>query len=105
MAKIFEEAFTKPNYNMEDFLDHAYSTVRLCNCSVLLPPVPAKSWTSQMFATETARTIKKPPAQNRPLSKADLAYVYPRTASAEGGEDQELAMQGKGDIITQLWRF
>lgn len=31
LAKIFEEAFTKPSYNMEDFLDHAYSTVRLCN--------------------------------------------------------------------------
>lgn len=31
LAKIFEEAFTKPNYNMEDFLDHAYSTVgQLC---------------------------------------------------------------------------
>jgi U3 small nucleolar RNA-associated protein 19 len=27
LAKIFEEAFTKPNYAMEDFLDSTYSTV------------------------------------------------------------------------------
>ena len=29
MCKIFLEAFTKPNYAMEDFLDHTYNTVRL----------------------------------------------------------------------------
>jgi len=29
MARIFEEAFTKPSYPMEDFLDHTYATVRL----------------------------------------------------------------------------
>jgi len=29
MEKIFEEVFTKPEYNMEDFLDHGYGTVRL----------------------------------------------------------------------------
>lgn len=28
MCKIFSDAFTKPNYAMEDFLDHTYSTVR-----------------------------------------------------------------------------
>ena len=28
MAKIFEEAFTRPSYGMEDFLDHTYGTVR-----------------------------------------------------------------------------
>ena len=27
LAKIFSEAFTKPNYAMEDFLDHTYATV------------------------------------------------------------------------------
>ena len=27
MARIFEEAFTKPSYSMEDFLDHTYATV------------------------------------------------------------------------------
>lgn len=28
LAKIFEEAFTRPSYAMEDFLDHTYGTVR-----------------------------------------------------------------------------
>lgn len=27
LARIFEEPFTKPNYSLEDFLDHTYSTV------------------------------------------------------------------------------
>ena len=29
LARVFEEAFTKPSYPMEDFLDHTYATVRL----------------------------------------------------------------------------
>jgi U3 small nucleolar RNA-associated protein 19 len=32
LARIFEEAFTKPSYPMEDFLDHTYATVRLPDC-------------------------------------------------------------------------
>ena len=28
LAKVFEEAFTRPSYAMEDFLDHTYGTVR-----------------------------------------------------------------------------
>jgi U3 small nucleolar RNA-associated protein 19 len=28
LAKIFAEVFTKPEFNMEDFLDHGYGTVR-----------------------------------------------------------------------------
>ena len=27
LAKVFNEVFTKPEYNMEDFLDHGYGTV------------------------------------------------------------------------------
>jgi hypothetical protein len=27
LAKIFTEVFTKPEFNMEDFLDHGYGTV------------------------------------------------------------------------------
>jgi CBF/Mak21 family len=33
MCKIFSEAFTKPGYSMEDFLDHTYNTV--CACPLL----------------------------------------------------------------------
>lgn len=35
LAKIFEEAFTKPNYNMEDFYDHTYTTVSIKKFVVL----------------------------------------------------------------------
>ncbi|KAI0788858.1 CBF/Mak21 family-domain-containing protein [Abortiporus biennis] len=41
LARIFEEAFTKPNYALEDFLDHTYST---------------------LYETEAKRRIKKEPA-------------------------------------------
>lgn len=27
LAKILSEVFTKPSYNMEDFLDHSYGTM------------------------------------------------------------------------------
>ena len=30
MCKVFSEAFTKPGYSMEDFLDHTYNTVCAC---------------------------------------------------------------------------
>ena len=29
LAKIFTEVFTKPEFNMEDFMDHGYGTVRI----------------------------------------------------------------------------
>ncbi|KLO13713.1 CBF-domain-containing protein [Schizopora paradoxa] len=41
LARVFSEAFTKPGYNMEDFLDHTYGT---------------------LFTTEAKRTIKGTPA-------------------------------------------
>ncbi|KAI0648198.1 ribosome biogenesis protein Noc4 [Trametes meyenii] len=41
LGKIFEEAFTRPSYGMEDFLDHTYGT---------------------LFDTETKRKIRKEPA-------------------------------------------
>jgi len=34
MARIFEEAFTKPSYPMEDFLDHTYATV--CHVQIVV---------------------------------------------------------------------
>jgi U3 small nucleolar RNA-associated protein 19 len=33
LAKIFSEQFTKPSYNLEDFLDHTYMTVSARNPS------------------------------------------------------------------------
>lgn len=40
LARIFSEQFTKPGYNLEDFLDHSYSSI---------------------IDTEMNRKIKKPP--------------------------------------------
>lgn len=36
LARVFEEAFTKPSYALEDFLDHTYSTVRACMPAISL---------------------------------------------------------------------
>ncbi|KAI0637313.1 ribosome biogenesis protein Noc4 [Trametes polyzona] len=47
LAKIFEEAFTRPSYAMEDFLDHTYGT---------------------LFETEVKRKIRKEPATALELS-------------------------------------
>lgn len=61
-----------------------------------------------MFETETARKIKKAPALNRPLSKAELPFMFPlqdQLRSAEETELADLAMEGKGDVVTQMWRF
>ncbi|KAI0704327.1 ribosome biogenesis protein Noc4 [Cytidiella melzeri] len=51
LARIFEEAFTKPNYALEDFLDHTYSTMyeteskrRIKNEPALVFELPQRSW-------------------------------------------------------------
>ncbi|KAF9051295.1 hypothetical protein BJ165DRAFT_1572556 [Panaeolus papilionaceus] len=40
MTKIFSEAFTKPSYAMEDFLDHTYNTLfeTEINCKIKKEP-------------------------------------------------------------------
>ena len=38
LAKIFQEAFRKPNYALEDFLDHTYGTVRCHDQPIFLSP-------------------------------------------------------------------
>ncbi|KAI0781283.1 CBF-domain-containing protein [Trametes elegans] len=48
LAKVFEEAFTRPSYAMEDFLDHTYTT---------------------LFETEAKRRIRKAPATALELSQ------------------------------------
>ncbi|PIL23679.1 hypothetical protein GSI_13428 [Ganoderma sinense ZZ0214-1] len=60
LAKIFEEAFTRPSYAMEDFLDHTYST---------------------LFDTEVKRKIRKAPA---------IASVLEFSQVPEGDEMREL---------------
>ncbi|KAI0710433.1 CBF-domain-containing protein [Cerioporus squamosus] len=52
LARIFEEAFTRPSYAMEDFLDHTYGT---------------------LFDTEAKRRIRKEPATALELSQVPEA--------------------------------
>jgi hypothetical protein len=35
LSKVFSEAFTKPGYAMEDFLDHTYATVGILHAPFL----------------------------------------------------------------------
>lgn len=60
LACIFEEAFTKPNYPLEDFLDHTYST---------------------LFEAETKRRVKKEPAMALELREDTFGSLDPAAAT------------------------
>ncbi|KAG0705095.1 CBF/Mak21 family-domain-containing protein [Suillus ampliporus] len=75
MARIFAEAFTKPGYSMEDFLDHTYGT---------------------LIETEVKRKIKKEPALAMGLRK-DL---FPTTDAANTDD----GVAGR-DVVSELWVF
>ncbi|TRM62303.1 CBF/Mak21 family-domain-containing protein [Schizophyllum amplum] len=75
LAKIFSEAFTKPSYAMEDFLDHTYGT---------------------LFETEVKRRIKKEPALAIELGK-NLDGLFPVV--------QEDRPPLEGGIVQDLWVF
>ncbi|KAA1472374.1 CBF-domain-containing protein [Dentipellis sp. KUC8613] len=68
LARIFEEAFTKPAYPLEDFLDHTYAT---------------------LFDVEVKRRIKKEPATGLDLPK----YTFPTLANTI--EEVEMDVLGK----------
>ncbi|KAG6873375.1 hypothetical protein C0995_016484 [Termitomyces sp. Mi166 len=53
LVKIFSEAFTKPSYAMEDFLDHTYGT---------------------LFETEANRKIKKDPALSLETGQGKILF-------------------------------
>ncbi|KAG9318573.1 CBF/Mak21 family-domain-containing protein [Chiua virens] len=76
LARIFEEAFTKPGYSMEDFLDHTYGT---------------------LIEAETKRPIKKEPALAMELAKD----IFPLTSD----KDVETLAQGGLDAVSELWVF
>ncbi|KIJ69077.1 hypothetical protein HYDPIDRAFT_80262 [Hydnomerulius pinastri MD-312] len=76
LARIFEEAFTKPGYSMEDFLDHTYGT---------------------LIEAEMKRKIKKEPALAMELVKNPFPL-----ASDEVAED---AVSSDLDTVGELWVF
>ncbi|WWD21868.1 hypothetical protein CI109_106356 [Kwoniella shandongensis] len=77
LAKIFGEVFTKPEFNMEDFLDHGYGT---------------------LFDTESNRRIKNPPALSMTLETATEGEIVPFPS-------KEVERQDGGDTVSQLWAF
>jgi U3 small nucleolar RNA-associated protein 19 len=99
MCKIFSEAFTKPGYSMEDFLDHTYNTV----CAYLSPcDMDADdARLLQLFETEINRKVKREPA---------LAVESRRTKMFPNSQEQEEVMEKKSeidanDIVGDLWNF
>lgn len=79
LARIFEEAFTKPGYSMEDFLDHTYGT---------------------LLETEFQRKIKKEPALATELVKDP----FPTRTDPVSGTDKGIMNDNK-DVINELWAF
>jgi U3 small nucleolar RNA-associated protein 19 len=75
MARIFSEAFTKPGYSMEDFLDHTYGT---------------------LIETEVRRKIKKEPALAMELRK-DLFPMADAANTNDGSAGR--------DAVNELWVF
>ncbi|KAH9478548.1 hypothetical protein JR316_0009003 [Psilocybe cubensis] len=81
MCKIFSEAFTKPGYTMEDFLDHTYNT---------------------LFETEINRKIKREPA----LAMETSSKVFGGEENElQDSEEDRLAGNAQRDFVNELWVF
>lgn len=89
IAKIISEQFTKQAYNLEDFLDHSYSTVRVSmasHCGFALLKC------NQMLDAELGKDTKKPP---------EIEYEIPKRIFLK--HDTE---SGKADsMLVKLWNF
>lgn len=92
MARIFGEAFTKPGYSMEDFLDHTYGTVRRSSFVFCVWALKIL----QLIDTEVKRKIKKEPALAMELRK-DL---FPESDAPE----MDAGVSGR-DAVSELWVF
>ena len=95
LTKIFQEAFRKQNYDMEEFLDHTYGTVR----SRFRWHVRRSEIQSQLFDSEVKRKIKKEPAIAMELKQ----YTFPTADEKQNLAEEELTM--KGDVVAELWTF
>ncbi|TFK40532.1 CBF/Mak21 family-domain-containing protein [Crucibulum laeve] len=84
LCKIFSEAFTKPGYAMEDFLDHTYAT---------------------LFDTEAGRKTKREPALGMELVKGVNMFPVASNDEKPKGVDPEMAAVTSGDVVSELWSF
>ncbi|PPQ70930.1 hypothetical protein CVT26_014191 [Gymnopilus dilepis] len=80
MCKIFSEPFTKPSYNMEDFLDHTYNT---------------------LFETEVNRKIKREP----PLAMDSNVKAFAPSQDQDGSAEVPLVEGTQRDFVNELWAF
>ncbi|KAG6836926.1 hypothetical protein H0H93_001088 [Arthromyces matolae] len=78
LVKIFSEAFTKPSYAMEDFLDHTYAT---------------------LFETEATRKIKKEPAFSMQMNQS--RNLFPVISHNENEGESEALIDR--DAVTEFW--
>ncbi|RUS32337.1 CBF/Mak21 family-domain-containing protein [Jimgerdemannia flammicorona] len=83
LAKIFSEQFTKPSYNLEDFLDHTYAT---------------------FFETEMTRKRKNPPAMA--FEVPDYLFpIAPKTINedAKAVNGKNAAEEEDADEVVGRW--
>ncbi|KAH9447406.1 hypothetical protein MJO28_015536 [Puccinia striiformis f. sp. tritici] len=81
LFKVFQESFDKPNYELEDFLDHTYSS---------------------LIETELTRIVKKPPA----LSLFALSYKEPPPSSSTSTSKKDNVKKlVVNDVVDQIWKI
>jgi U3 small nucleolar RNA-associated protein 19 len=107
MAKIFNEVFTKPEFVMEDFLDHGYTSVRRSSSSssqhipLMLTFFPSLE---QLFETEINRKIKHAPALNIDEVIAPFPVQHTTTPGKGDGADEDADVI-PGDAVNDMWSF
>ena len=97
MCKIFSEAFTKPGYAMEDFLDHTYNTV----CTLAPNDMEADdAYLLKLFETEINRKVKREPA----LAVESRTKMFPDPQD-QGELMEERSEIDSTDVVGELWTF
>ncbi|KAJ9101853.1 hypothetical protein QFC21_003193 [Naganishia friedmannii] len=83
MSKVFQEVFTKPEFQMEDFLDHGYAT---------------------LFETEMKRKLRNPPALALEVEGKVDAFPLAKAGAEVEGHDEDIGV-ATGDVVQELWVF
>ncbi|PPR02866.1 hypothetical protein CVT24_002291 [Panaeolus cyanescens] len=131
MAKIFSEAFTKPNYGMEDFLDHTYNTLFETEINRKIKKEPAlamidASVKMELFPTHQAGVVDSAPSSSSEAGSEGESEDENEDDDDEGGknesgsegesesgsEDKKMALDvkmntalGRRDVVAELWGF
>lgn len=79
LAKIFSQHMTKPQYDLEDFLDHSYTS---------------------LFEASVQRELKKAPALDLPPIVAKQVDLFPKSDAVPTSDSPAWS-----DLVTELWSF